>query len=132
MFFFFSYIFVFVMRKLFTILLFLVGAVALDRADVSAAQVDVKSEIVDVHHEQFLCNHRHNIDAERTSSVVVPSVRVSSSSPARYSHNRVSLAFYSGGCAYSSNYSASRFVLRLGSFARVVDYYLYMLCVLRL
>ena len=120
------------MRKLWVILLFLIGAVALDRVDIAQQQENVKCEILDVRTPQLANALHHNIDAERTSSVVVPSVRVSSSSTARYSHNRVSLALHSGGCAYSSNYSASRFVLRLGSFARVVDYYLYMLCVLRL
>ena len=132
MFFFFSYIFVVVMRKIFAILLFLVGAVALDRVDIAQQQENVKCEILDVRTPQLANALHHNIDAERPASLVVPSVRVSSSSPARYSHNRVSLAFHSGGCAYSSNYSASRFVLRLGSLARAVDYYLYMLCVLRL
>ncbi len=120
------------MRKMFVILLFLVGAVALDRADVSAAQVDVKSEIVDVHQEQLRCNHRHNIDAERTSSVVVPSVRITTTSNARSSHHRQSAVLRLEQYQVASNHATTRIIYRLGSFARVVDYYLYMLCVLRL
>ena len=120
------------MRKLLVILLLLVGAVALDRADITRLQSGVECEVVDLHHEQLLCNHRHNIDAERTSSVAVPSVRTITAHSARYSQQRtLSLSFVEHHQT-TSNYSVSHFVHRLCSLARAIDLYLYIFCVLRL
>ena len=120
------------MRRLFTIVLILLGACAFGPNDLSAAQGVAESELLDLHHEQLLCNHRHNIDAERTSTVVVPSVRITLNNAPRYQQNRTSHDAVEGRNITTSNYLVSHFIHRLGTCARSVDFYLYTLCRLRL
>jgi hypothetical protein len=86
----------------------------------------------DRHHEQLVCNNRHNIDIERTSTISAPSVQTTTINTQRHAQQRhIAVANI---CATSSvaNYPVSLFVHRLGSCARAIDFYLYMLCQLRL
>ena len=120
------------MRKLLAISLFLLGALVCGQSDICTAQSVVKGEFVDLHHEQLCSNHRYNIDAERTSSVVVPTVRTIVNNAPRYQQSRTSHFAVVGRTITTSNYLVSRFIHRLGSCARSVDFYLYTFCQLRL
>ena len=120
------------MRKLLVILLLLVGAVALDRADITRLQSGVECEVVDLHHEQLCCTHRYNLDAERTSTLVIPSVRTIATVSARTFQQRISTLSPIENHQTTTSYSVARFTHRLGSFARAIDLYLYIFCVLRL
>lgn len=120
------------MRKLVAILLFVLGAFAFEQADITSMTTSLECEVSDLHHEQLLCNHRYNIDAERTSTVVVPSVRTSLTSSPRYQQHRTLHLSVAGRSLNTSNYLVTLFVHRLGSCARAVDFYLYTLCRLRL
>lgn len=119
------------MRKLWVILLFLIGVIALDRVDIASQQECAKCEVTTCI-PQFANASHHNIDAERPLSVVVPSVRITSTTSARYSQLRSLVSLASEHYQTITNYSATRFIHRISPFARAVDYYLYMLCVLRL
>ena len=114
------------------ILLLLVGAMALDRVDIAPQQETAKCEILDVRTPQLANALHHNIDAERPASLVVPSARITSTTTARYSQQRTFLALISEHYQTITNYSVTRFLHRISPFERAVDYYLYMLCVLRL
>lgn len=120
------------MRRLFTILLFLLGAIACEQADVLSDVDTTGCEVVDLHHEQLLCNHRYNIDIERTSTVVIPSVRTITSNVIRQAQQRALYLIEVEHLRTITNYPLSHFVHRLGSCARAVDFYLYILCQLRL
>ena len=120
------------MRRLFTILLFLLGAIACEQADVLSDVGTTQCEVVDLHHEQLLCNHRYNIDIERTSTVVIPSVRTITSNVIRQAQQRALYLIEVEHLRTITNYPLSHFVHRLGSCARAVDFYLYILCQLRL
>ena len=120
------------MRKLLAILLFILGAIAFKQVDTLSVTTAVECEVVDLHHEQLVCNHRYNIDAERTSSVVVPSVRMTVNNAPRYQQNRHMNLSVIGRSITTSNYLVTRFIHRLGTCARAVDFYLYTLCRLRL
>jgi hypothetical protein len=120
------------MRKLVAISLFLLAAIAFERLDIAAPQVECKSEIVDLHKEQFECNHRHNVDAERPSTLVVPSARTTITNGPRTHTLRAPHIAVSGHFYTISKYVVARFIHRLGSLARAVDFYLYTLCRLRL
>ena len=120
------------MRKMVAILLFVLGAFAFEQTDILPITTASECEVVDLHHEQLVCNHRYNIDAERTSTVVIPSARVTFSSSPRYQQNRPMNISVVGRSIITSNYLVTHFVHRLGSCARAVDFYLYTLCRLRL
>lgn len=120
------------MRKLLVILLFVVGAFAAGKADIAPQQNRVESEVVDLHHEQLCCSHRHNVDAERTSSVTIPSVRTTTAHSARLMQQRMVVLSSREHHQTTSNYSVAHFIHRLGSLARAIDLYLYIFCVLRL
>ena len=120
------------MRRMVVILLFVLGALAFEQAGIQPTTTTSECEVVDLHHEQLVCNHRYNIDAERTSLVVVPSVRTSVSHATRYQHNRIMNLLVVGRSITTSNYLVTQFIHRLGSCARAVDFYLYTLCRLRL
>ena len=120
------------MRKLVAILLFALGAYSIEQVDLSPRATSSECEVADLHHEQLVCNHRYNIDAERTSTVVVPSVRTSVTPSPRYHQNRTLHLLVAGRSINTSNYLVALFVHRLGSCARAVDFYLYTLCRLRL
>ncbi len=119
------------MRNILIIATFLLGAVIFERADFAPTPTMSQFEISDTHHEQLECCHRHNIDAERTSTVVVPSVRTTSASSLRQAQQRI-FHFVVAERIASTNYPTIRFIHRLGCCARAVDFYLYILCQLRL
>ena len=83
--------------------------------------------------EQLSCNYHHNIDIEQTSTVaVIPSVRTTNSNISRQSQLRMFHLMKVENIRITSNYPTLHFVHRLGNCARAVDFYLYMLCQLRL
>ena len=120
------------MLKVVVIWLFALGAFAFEHTDIQPITTGFECEVVDLRHEQLVCNHRYNIDAERTSTVVVPSVRTSVTPSTRYQQNRTLSYAVAGRSITTSNYLVTRFIHRLGSLPRAVDFYLYMLCQLRL
>lgn len=120
------------MRKLLVILLLFVGGVTLDRVDVTSPQNRVEYNISDLHHEQLCCTHRYNLDAEQTSTLVVPSVRTITTVSVRSLQQRIFTPSPAEHHQTTTNYSVARFTHRLGSFARAIDLYLYIFCVLRL
>ena len=121
-----------VMRKILTIAIFILGVLFFGSSDFAPLPTHSQSEFTDTHREQLECCHRHNIDAERTSTVVVPSVRTTLNTAPRYQQNRTSQNAIVGRSITTSNYLVSRFIHRLGTCARAVDFYLYTLCRLRL
>lgn len=122
------------MRKLFAIVMFLLGAFAFESIDIAPLVTGRECEVVDMHHEQLVCNNRHNIDIERTTSIVVPSVsvRTASGNFSRQAQQRVLHLLSVEHLRSATNYPTTQFVLRLGNFARAVDFYLYTFCQLRL
>ena len=120
------------MRKLLVILLLFVGVATLGKADIIHQQNSAESEVVDLHHEQLCCTHRYNLDAERTSTLVIPSVRTIATVSARTFQQRISTLSPIENHQTTTSYSVARFTHRLGSFARAIDLYLYIFCVLRL
>ena len=120
------------MRKLVAISLFLLAAFAFERADIHLAQPSAESSLLDLHKVQIECNQRHNVDAERTSNLVVPSVRTLTTSAPRAHTYRAPHIAATGHFNTISRYIVARFTLRLGSLPRAVDFYLYTLCQLRL
>ena len=120
------------MRRLIAIILFLLGATLSERMNVALDSGAASAEVVDMHREQLRCNHRYNIDAEQTSSVVLPTVRTVVSSTSRQAQQRTLHLVAVEYARTIINYPILRFIHRLGSCDRAVDYYLYMLCQLRL
>ena len=120
------------MRKVLVILLFVVGITISDRVSIVDPSADIEHSISDLHHEQLCCNHRYNLDAESTSSIAVPSVRTTTTLAARSSQQRISTVSFIGHLYTVTKYPVTRFIYRLGSFARAIDFYLYVFCVLRL
>ncbi|MBP3550109.1 MAG: hypothetical protein J6J57_00490 [Alistipes sp.] len=120
------------MHKLIAILLFVLGIFASEQIDILPQATSSEYEVMDLHHEQLLCNHRYNIDAERTSSVVLPVVPTTINNSLRYQQNRTLHIAVVGRSIITSNYLVTRFIHRLGTCARAVDFYLYTLCRLRL
>ncbi len=120
------------MHILFAILILTLGVFTFEKGDIVPLTSGAESEFVDLHHIQLECNHRHNIDAERTSSVVIPSVRTTTSNISRQAQQRILHFTASEHAKTTTNYSVSRFIHRLGSCSRAVDFYLYVLCQLRL
>ena len=120
-----------VMRRIIIIATYLLGVFVFERVDFAPTPTISQFEITDTHHEQLECCHRHNIDAERTSTVVVPSVRTTSISSSRQAQQRI-LHFVVAERIATTNYPTIRFIHRLGCCARAVDFYLYVLCQLRL
>ena len=120
------------MRKLLVILLLFIGGITLEWADFASSHSRVEYNISDLHHEQLCCNHRYNLDAEHTSTLVIPSVRTIPSVLTRHLQQRISTLSFVENHQTITNYSVARFVCRLGSFARAIDLYLYIFCVLRL
>ena len=123
-----------VMRKLFAILIFALGVFAFESADIAPSAAGRECEVVDMHHEQLVCNNRHNIDIEPTTSIVVPSVsvRTATGNFSRQVQQRVLHLQPVEHLYTTTNYPTTQFILQLGSFARAVDFYLYTLCQLRL
>ena len=96
---------------MFTILLLLLGAIACEQADILSNVGATECEVVDLHHEQLLCNHRHNIDIERTSTVVVPSVRTITSNTLRQAQQRALYLIDVAYNTYTLEYFCSFFIL---------------------
>ena len=120
------------MRRLFAIAFILLGAFAFKQLDYSVAQVNAKSEIVDLHKEQIACNHHNNNDVEQPSQVVVPTAQIRTINGQRTNTYRAPHIASSGHFYTTSNYVVAQFTHRLGSLARAIDFYLYTLCRLRL
>ena len=111
-----------VMRRIFIIVLFLLGGLLFEKGDFAPTQNLAKFEFSDRHNVQLECCHRYNIDAERTSSVAVPSVRTITAHSARYSQQRtLSLSFVEHHQT-TSNYSVAHFVHRRFCLFEVLDY----------
>ena len=120
------------MRRIFAILMLLLGVFAFERADIRPSAEGMACEVVDMHHAQLVCNNRHNIDIEHSASVVVPTITSTSSSIARQAQQRLLHFEVVEEQRNLTNYPIAHFIHRLGSCARAVDYYLYILCQLRL
>ena len=118
--------------KIFAIILFVVEAFVLNGAEVNSDAVGAERAIADRHHEQLVCSHRYNVDAERTSQVVLPAARSVTNSSSRNIQQRFSTFISGENHRTITNYSVFSFIHRLGNYARAVDYYLYMFCQLRL
>ncbi|MBR6655951.1 MAG: hypothetical protein IKL20_05040 [Alistipes sp.] len=120
------------MRKLIAIILFLLGVFAYEQIDVVPEQIEVPNEVSDLHREQYTCCRRYNVDAERTTSVVVPTAQTTVVTTPRTHSYRAPHIAASGHFYTTSNYVVAHFIHRLGSLSRAVDFYLYTLCQLRL
>ena len=120
------------MRKLLVILLLFIGGITLERADFASSHSRVEYNISDLHHEQLCCNNRYNLDAENTSSLVIPSVRTITTASVRSIQQRISTLLPVEHHQTTANYSVAHFIHCLGSFARAIELYLYVFCVLRL
>lgn len=81
--------------------------------------------------EQLECCHRHNIDAERTSTLVVPS-RTTTTSLSRQNHHRATQYSVVERCVAIANYPVQLLARRFGSHLCGVESCLYMFCQLRL
>ena len=121
-----------VMRRLIAILTLLLGVFVFEKVDIKVADNNIECAISDSHQQQIKCCHRHNIDAERTSSIVVPTARTTSSNISRQEQQRISHFAFIGRFATNTKYPVTQFIHSLGSCARAVDFYLYILCRLRL
>ena len=119
------------MRRIFIIALFLLGGFIFEKTDFTPTQAAPQFEISDTHNAQLECCHRHNIDAERTSTIVVPSVRTASTTSSRQAQQRT-FHFVVAERFATTNYPTTLFIHRLGNLPRAVDFYLYILCQLRL
>ena len=120
------------MRRIFAILMLLLGVFAFERADITPTNEGVMCEVVDMHHAQLVCNNRHNIDIEHSTSVVVPTATSISSNIARQAQQRLLHLEVIEQQRSLTNYPITHFIHRLGTCARAVDFYLYILCQLRL
>ena len=120
-----------VMHRIFLIVLFLLGGLLFEKGDFAPTQNLAKFEFSDRHNVQLECCHRYNIDAERTSTIVVPSARTAQTTSSRQAQQRI-LNFVVAERFATTNYPTTIFIHRLGNLPRAVDFYLYMLCQLRL
>ena len=121
------------MRKIIIIATLLLGGFIFGGMDILPEQSGAKCEISDLHHEQLVCAHRYNIEAERTGSIVIPSARTATtSSTQRQTQQRVSHLTINERFATTTNYPSTRFIHALGNRPRAVDFYLYTLCQLLL
>lgn len=120
-----------VMRKILTIAILVLGGFIFGNGDYTPSHDVKRFELTDSHQQQLECCHRHNIDAERTSTIVVPSVRTSSTTSSRQAQQRT-FHFVVAERFATTNYPTTHFIHRLGNLPRAVDFYLYMLCQLRL
>lgn len=120
-----------VMRRIFIIAIVLLGSLLFENGNFTPTPKGSQSTFADAHHEQLKCCHRYNIDAERTSTVVVPSVRTASTTSSRQIQQRT-LHFVVAERFDTTNYPTTIFIHRLGNLPRAVDFYLYILCQLRL
>ena len=119
-------------RFLIIVIAFL-GASLFESGTAVAPASNTECEIIDLYNEQIRCCRQHNIDIEPTSTIVVPtSVRTLSSSSTRHSEQRMLHLVVAENLGTTTKYPITRFIHRLGSCARAVDFYLYMLCQLRL
>lgn len=123
------------MRKLLAITLVLLGAFGLGVWNVTSEMernsTIVQSEVKDLHREQLECCQQYNHDAERTSSIVVPTARTVTSVSRHGQQRTFSFATVERVIA-SANYPTDTFIHRLSNTPRSVEFYLYMFCQLRL
>lgn len=120
------------MCKIVVILLSFLGVIICERVDIASTQSDRQREVGSMCREQ-ISSYRHlNIDAEQTPPTVVPSARTTISNNVRQCQQRLLHFILAERFATNTNYPVSQDVHRLDSYLRVVDYYLYMFCQLRL
>ncbi len=118
------------MRKLAIILLSLVAALVAEAHSLSGERHSL-GEVKNRYEEQLECCHRHNIDAERTSTLVVPS-RTTTTSLTRQGHQRTSALAVAERYAALTNYPTLALSHRLRSHLCSVVSHIYLFCQLRL
>jgi hypothetical protein len=128
------------MQRFFKIVLIILGATLFEMGDALLAPKSDSGESHasgSHHQEQLVCNNRHNIDIEHTSTIAIPSAQTIALNNQRHSQLRHSqLRFHATaniGIVHTiADYPISPFTHRLGTHSRAIDFYLYMLCQLRL
>lgn len=128
------------MQRFFKIVLIVLGVILFEMGDalLTPKSDSGESHASGSHHqEQFVCNNRHNIDIEHTSTIAIPSAQTIALNNQRHSQLRHSqLRFHATaniGIVHTiADYPISPFTHRLGTHSRAIDFYLYMLCQLRL
>ena len=128
------------MQIFFKIVLIVLGVILFEMGDALHNPTGVSSEnnaSCAHNQEQFVCNNRHNIDIEHTSTIAIPSAQTIALNNQRHSQLRHSqLRFHATaniGIVHTiADYPISPFTHRLGTHSRAIDFYLYMLCQLRL
>lgn len=120
------------MRKLVVISLFILAAFAVERLNITPIQEIGANEVADSQREQLIRNCHYNVDAEPTSSLEIPSARTIVIKSPRTQSSRAPHIATAGHFYTTSKYVVARFIHRLGSLTRAVDFYLYTLCQLRL
>ena len=118
------------MRKLAIILLSLVAAFVAEAHSLSGERHSL-GEVKNRYEEQLECCHRHNIDAERTSTLVVPS-RTTTTSLSRQNHHRTTQYSVVERCVAIANYPVQLLLRRFGSHLCGVESRIYLFCQLRL
>ena len=128
------------MQRFFRILLIILGAIVFEMGDALHTPKSVSGEShasCDNQQELLVCNNRHNIDIEHTSTIAIPSAQTITLNNQRHSQQRHSQQRFQtianiGVVRTIANYPISPFTHRLGTHTRAIDFYLYMLCQLRL
>ncbi|MBQ2026351.1 MAG: hypothetical protein II214_00430 [Alistipes sp.] len=123
------------MQKILQIIVVVLGVTIFEIGDVlqyPSSKSDGNCSICDRHHEQLVCNNRHNIDIERTSTISAPSAQTTSLNIQRHSQQRYQSVANSEARFSIASHSAPIFAHRLCAYNRVIDFYLYTLCQLRL
>lgn len=118
------------MRKLVTILLSLVVAFVAEARSFDSERLS-SCEVKSRYEEQLECCHHHNIDAERTSTLVVPS-RTTTTNLTRQGQQRTSSLAVAERYAALTNYPTIALSHRLRSHLRSVVSHIYLFCQLRL
>ncbi len=120
------------MRKFIAILFVFVGVLAFEQLDSSTASVAVPTNEVKERRVELSANYTPNRELEAPFSVEVPSVQIRVINGHRTQIYRAPQISASGHYHTVSNYAVARYILRLSSYTRAVDFYLYTLCQLRL
>ena len=118
------------MRKLLTIAIALLVTFVAEAHSLSGERHSL-GEVKNRYEEQLECCHRHNIDAERTSTLVVPS-RTTTTSLTRQGHQRTSALAVAERYAALTNYPTLALSHRLRSHLCSVISHIYLFCQLRL
>ena len=119
-----------IMRKLLTIAIALLVAFVAEAHSLRGERHH-SCEVKNHFQEQLECCHRHNIDAERTSTLVVPS-RTTTTSLSRQNHHRTTQYSVVERCVAIANYPIRLLSRRFGGHLCGVESCIYMFCQLRL